>query len=290
MEEPEHKPEEAGKLRWLLTYADLVTLLLAAFVVLFATREPPKPETIQALITAIRESPTFGGPYASANKPFVGGDGPLDRGKQILPDGLKGEAKKKATEDAPKSPAVEVRGEPRDEKEKVICPAGFECHELPTGTQISMPGELLFDPAQAVLKPSALKTLDQIAGAMVKSNGMVRFEGHTDSDPISSAVFPSNWELSAARAAAVAKHFLNKWNFPPNRVMIAGYGEYQPADCAWEATPKECNKNPQEKQHNRRVVVTITNEPRTELEIEEKVRQSGPSPTHGAVGDDDLFD
>ncbi len=260
--EEEHRSAEAGGLRWLLTYADLVTLLLASFVVLFATREAPSPKTIQIIIEAAKK--TFrvvgGGPYGQGEKPFQGGRGVLPNEETIRRE-IKQETPQtpdphKAAEEELESMAASM-GKEVTSMGKYACPQGMKCVELPSGMQVSIPGDLLFDSGSSGLRASALEKLDGLGKYISASSGEVRFEGHTDSDPISSAVFPSNWELSAARAAAVARHFTSKWAFPSRRVVIVGHGEFKPRNCNWNTSPKECNKNPQQKQVNRRVTVTV---------------------------------
>lgn len=265
--EAEHQSAEAGGLRWLLTYADLVTLLLACFVVLFATREPPSPETLEIIAKAAGE--TFGVPHGT---PFQTGENPIEGGSGIFDSqgihvaDVAGKKKREFQQNLPTSPVPPKPPPATDPKEAVLpCPDGAKCEKLEEGMVVEFKGDFLFDSGSSLLRPEARQSLNKV-GRSLKVNTELRFEGHTDSDPIRSAAFPSNWELSTGRAASVAKYFIDTFDFPPNRVSIAGYAEFRPeGDCVWSKTPKECNKDLTQKRRNRRVVITIINEKRNKL-------------------------
>lgn len=99
---------------------------------------------------------------------------------------------------------------------------------------VSLPGAILFDSGQTILRSQCKTVLKKIASIIITEapNEMVRIEGHTDNDPISKQKekFKSNWELSTARAAAVLHFFVEDCGIPPTRVYIAGFGQYQPID------------------------------------------------------------
>lgn len=97
---------------------------------------------------------------------------------------------------------------------------------------VSLPGSVLFDSGQSTLRPQSKATLKKIAGILKSDvpNEMVRIEGHTDDDPIvkQKDKYKSNWELSAARAAAVLHYMVDECRISPTRVYIAGFGQHQP--------------------------------------------------------------
>lgn len=103
------------------------------------------------------------------------------------------------------------------------------------GDRFVFQSEVLFPSGSAVLQPGGEKQLARVAQRLVdissripeNINWVLQVDGHTDSTPISNAIFPSNWELSAARAIAVVK-FLHKEGIPNDRLVAAGYGQYQP--------------------------------------------------------------
>jgi len=97
---------------------------------------------------------------------------------------------------------------------------------------VSLPGAILFDSGQTILRSQSKAVLKKIASVIIVGapNELVRIEGHTDNDPISrqKEKYKSNWELSTARAAAVLHFFVEDCGIPPTRVYIAGFGQYQP--------------------------------------------------------------
>jgi chemotaxis protein MotB len=107
------------------------------------------------------------------------------------------------------------------------------------GDRFVFQSELFFERGQAVLKPEATPELDRIATLLVDLEKQIppdipwvlRVDGHTDVRPIATAQFPSNWALSAARAIAVVQYLISK-GIPPQRLVAAGFGEFQPLDPA----------------------------------------------------------
>lgn len=87
---------------------------------------------------------------------------------------------------------------------------------------------VLFDSGRASIKPEAEKVLDTLIPTLKQSHRHIRVEGHTDNLPIKTVEFPSNWELSTARAVNVIKYIIEKHNFSPYIMSAAGYGEYRP--------------------------------------------------------------
>lgn len=105
------------------------------------------------------------------------------------------------------------------------------------GDRFVFQSEVLFDPGQADVQPGGLPELDALADAILQLeteippdiNWVLRIDGHTDARPISNARFPSNWDLSAARAISVAQYLVSK-GVSPNRLVAAGFGEFTPLD------------------------------------------------------------
>jgi chemotaxis protein MotB len=96
------------------------------------------------------------------------------------------------------------------------------------GLVISMREKLMFDSGKAEIYSKAKKVISDIVKLMGNELNRVAIEGHTDNVPISTKEFPSNWELSTARATNVTRFLLEELNFQPKRLSSAGYGEYQP--------------------------------------------------------------
>jgi len=106
---------------------------------------------------------------------------------------------------------------------------------------------LLFSEGSTTLKSSFFPVLDKIAWLLKETNASIRIEGHTDDTPIHPRhrrKFPSNWELSSARAAAVGRYLMDRHNIPPRRISISGYGP---------TLPSAPNEDPEDKSRNRRV-------------------------------------
>ena len=105
------------------------------------------------------------------------------------------------------------------------------------GDRFVFQSEVFFDPGQAILQPGGRAELDKLAAALIELERQIpkdiawvlRVDGHTDVRPISSSSFPSNWELSAARAISVVQYLIGK-GISPQRLVAAGFGEFQPLD------------------------------------------------------------
>lgn len=96
------------------------------------------------------------------------------------------------------------------------------------GVVVRFAERVLFDLGRADLKPEAVEILDQLAVVLQDVPNPVRVEGHTDDLPINNERFPSNWELSTARATTVVKYLIEEHGFDPRKLSAAGYGEYRP--------------------------------------------------------------
>ncbi|MGE0605082.1 MAG: peptidoglycan -binding protein, partial [Xanthobacteraceae bacterium] len=124
------------------------------------------------------------------------------------------------------------------------------------GDRFVFQSEVLFDPGSAELKESAEPELDKVAAALTELANkipkdipwVIRIDGHTDVRPISNARFPSNWELSSSRAISVVKYLIGK-GLSPDRLVAAGFGEFQPIDPA---------SNDDAYRRNRRIELKIT--------------------------------
>jgi chemotaxis protein MotB len=97
----------------------------------------------------------------------------------------------------------------------------------PDGIMFRLEAPVLFEPASTTLAPGAQPILDTVAEFLARHPGEIRVEGHADAVPISTARFPSNWELSAARAGAVARYFQGR-GLPPDRLAATGFAEFRP--------------------------------------------------------------
>ncbi len=185
--------------RWLISYADLVTLLFTLFVVLYAAKDQAQ---VQRVVAAIAQT----GQRAAPTISYPGGNGVLPGGREVK------DARVTVEQVFATNTTLNARARIVDTKDGFI---------------ISMAEAGFFAPGEAQLRDDARTLLEKIAVALRSSTTQVRVEGHTDAIPISTARFPSNWELSSARASIVLSHLLAQ-GIPPARLSLAGYGGERP--------------------------------------------------------------
>jgi chemotaxis protein MotB len=123
------------------------------------------------------------------------------------------------------------------------------------GTRLSFEDQVLFDFGKAAINPTGFVFLDKIADVLNKIPYAVRVEGHTDNVPIQTRRFPSNWELSVARAVSVVKYFAEVSNIDPRRLSAVGYGESRPV---------AANDTLSNRAKNRRVEILLLTEDKEE--------------------------
>lgn len=197
--------------RWLLTYADLITLLMAFFVILYALAVSDH-QKISELENALRNAfniTSGAGSAALSGAPnvLVGGATPVDFALVEMQKQIEKAAKDAQAEDG--QAAVNTKMTER-------------------GLVVSLASSAFFDAGGAYLKPDAVKLMNKVAANLKRSNRNILVEGHTDDTPINTRQYPSNWELSTARATSVVRYFVEMHRIPPNRLSAAGYGEYKP--------------------------------------------------------------
>lgn len=227
--------------RWVISYADFVTMLLALFMVMFATSSmgDMKVKDVNKSIQKVFASKTADIELSQEEntkntEAQKTPESKLDNtGKTIL-DGGDGilDAQKIAEQiekDIDMKTSVKVLKSDR-------------------GVVIRLNDTMLFDPGSAIIKPQAKATLEKISSSLAKFENPILIEGHTDSMPIRNEKFPSNWELSTARATNIIKYLTEAQKFPPSRLSAVGYGEYMPI---------EQNTTPQGRAKNRRVDIIV---------------------------------
>ena len=241
----EHEKEPNHE-RWLVSYADFITLLFAVFVTLYAMSQTDKKKA-EEVLASMRES--FGYSTTSAGaKPTVIDSGAMS----IIPSIQKTQ---------PPSQRGKIRGSEQDFRatkasiEAYLTKAGALSKVAVSVTQrglvVSLKEAGFFDSGSAALRPGSLSLLNDVVSSLTGYSNDVRVEGHTDNVPISSAAYPSNWELSTARATNVLQYLVKQEDFDPARISAAGYGEYRPvAD----------NGDPEGRAKNRRVDIVLLNE------------------------------
>lgn len=225
--------------RWLLTYADLITLLLALFIVMFAMSS-----------TDARKYDQLKEALSSAfNMTSGGSKGVLDSSSSILPA-----AGTQPVLQGGNPEYKELQDIMAQLRENLTREVGVEASKGVTmginerGLVVSLANSTFFDPGAASLAPGAKEALRTIAGSLVFANRHVMVEGHTDNTPIHTFRYPSNWELSTARSTTVVRSLITDFKLSPKRLSASGYGEYYPV------APNDTAEN---RAKNRRVDIVI---------------------------------
>jgi len=238
--------------RWLVSYADFITLLFAFFVVMFASSQTDKSKAKQiseAVEKALAEGKSVGVPPAVAK--ILGGTVD-DKGQGNAQMKGPGGAQKAAKEDQPDE-AIELTPSFKEltaELEKEIKDGKVEVSLEPRGLVVSLKQAAFFPSGGDVLDPSTYPTLEKVAEALNSLSSPIRIEGHTDSVPIHTARFKSNWELSAARSIAMMDILVTRFKLDPSRMGIVGLAD---------TDPEADNDTPEGRAKNRRVDVVIMN-------------------------------
>ncbi len=212
--------------RWLLTYADMITLLLAFFIVMYSISQ--------------LDAKKFGKMAEALNGVLRGGPSIFD--KYIEPQASQGHGLLKFGNLRMIQKLVEEKFEKLGRSEEVIT----EITER--GLVVHIVESALFPTGSAELQPRSMEVLDLIARRIVGIPNHIRIEGHTDDRPIQTARYPSNWELSSARATEVVRYFVDNHGVEPDRISALGYGSYRPV---------KPNNSIENRARNRRVDVVI---------------------------------
>jgi len=216
--------KEANHERWLVSYADFITLLFAVFVTLYAMSQTDK-KKVEEVMASMRDS--FGySTTTSGAKPNVIDSGAIN----VIP------SLSKVTVAPPRR--GKSRGSEHDFK---VTKSSIEAYLLKAGAQgkvtvtitprglvVSLKEAGFFDSGSAALKQSSYTLLNDVVSSLASYSNAIRVEGHTDNVPISSQAFPSNWELSTSRATNVLQYLTKQDDFDPSRISATGYGEYRP--------------------------------------------------------------
>jgi len=216
--------------RWLVSYADFITLLLAFFVLLYASSNLDKQKIARlaaAIHSAFHELDAFPG---DTSKPYKAVPSDPQLQPQSLPPELEQLMK---SELATRSHIAEidvekVRRELQEALGSEIKHGEIELRVTPLGFIISLNELGFFGSGEARLLPSAVWKLTRITRILNEHDFDIRVEGHTDNRPVHKLQYRSNWELSTARATEVVRLLIEQFEVDPTRISIAGYGEYHP--------------------------------------------------------------
>ncbi len=220
------KEEHVNHERWLVSYADFITLLFAFFVVMFAASnedEAKAGQVARSFQAAFSELGIFS-PSAASVAIFGDGDAAASAMLDSIvimpgPGGGKGEGDYELEQ-------VQDRLEKMLERE--VEEGQVRLNIDSRGLTVSLNEAGFFSPGAAVIEAQALEALEGIAARLLDLPYDLRVEGHTDDIPISTARFPSNWEFSTSRATNVLRYLIAQGGIPPSRLSAVGYGEYRP--------------------------------------------------------------
>jgi chemotaxis protein MotB len=250
-----HKHEEhANHEAWAIPYGDLITLLLAFFVVMYAmssVNEGKYRVLSDSLVAAFQGAPKTMEPIQVGEKQLgPGADLAITLPRQPMIDGQQQRAIQPIAMAQARQERDDLAGV-ADEVEQSM--SDLIDRELVTvrrhgkWVEVEIRTDILFPSGIATLSPPAEQVLQQLAETLKPFPNAIRVEGHTDNRPISTAAFPSNWELSAARAASVV-HLFTRAGMDPSRLAVIGLGENRPA---------QSNETADGRNANRRVLLVI---------------------------------
>jgi chemotaxis protein MotB len=243
----EHENHE----RWLVSYADFMTLLFAFFVVMYAVSRVDNKRLIQAA-DSIKWAMHFSGTGGTGALPVFDGP-PTEGGGPALRSGkAKVEEQREAIEMLRKKLEKRVRAFVIDRQTKPVVSVVVEGRKL----TVRLAATDFFDSGQAVLRPQILPVLDAIADELVPLQRLLRAEGHTDETPTGNERWRNNWELSAARAATVVTYLEQAHGARPELLAAVGLGSSHPLAKGDTAEAHE---------RNRRVELVLELDPKDEI-------------------------
>jgi chemotaxis protein MotB len=243
--------------RWLVSYADFITLLFAFFVVMYAIssiNEGKYRVLSDSLVHAFKEAP-------STDKVIVMGE----RRSELLDGSGRpiGQQAVRSSEPAQQPVTEKMKSIARDVKSAMAAlekQGQVRVTQSPRGITVEISASTLFASGDATLQPQSAQALAAVAQVLAGIDNPIQVEGHTDNVPINIPAFPSNWELSSARAGSVVR-LLVEQGVPPARLVAIGYADNKAIDT---------NATPDGRARNRRVNVLILNnvEGATEISLQ----------------------
>lgn len=246
-------PDEPN--RWVVSYADFTTMLLALFIVLYAVSQM-NIANMREFTTSLKKSFTGLKVESSIKKKDLTDVFSTTKAKIIaIPvemtfqeqvDDLKEKLQK--AEEKLSVDMIQLDSLKKTLEADIGTQNEINMIHSERGLTISLADKILFESGSAEIKKDAIPTLNKIAAVLKDIPNSIRIEGHTDNQPIQTEKFPSNWELSTARATSIVKMFIDKYSFSPDNISAAGYGEFKPV---------AINTTPEGRQSNRRVDIVV---------------------------------
>ena len=238
--------------RWLVSYADFITLLFAFFVVMFASSQTDKAKA-RAISESVSQALDKGGVQAMVHEVLGGTVDEKGSGNAQM-KGPGGSEPKNVPPPPPPSNAAELLPKLQylSEALKAEIKAGkLEIKQEERGLVISLQQAAFFPSGDDTIDPQTFTAIDKIATLFRDSPNPIRLEGHTDSRPIHTERFHNNWELSAARGIAMLDLLSTRFGIPHQRLAVVGYAD---------TVPKASNETEEGRARNRRVDIVILNQ------------------------------
>jgi chemotaxis protein MotB len=257
MSRKKRHPEHVNHERWLVSYADFITLLFAFFVVLYSSSQVDK-RKVGKLSLAIQVAFQQMGVFETSNTklPLSTTEPMPFQDVQAIENVVRSQDLQRFVQPARGTLSnallpgdiLDIQGE----IEKALAPEiqrhVVELSSRREGLVISLREVGFFESGSATLRSSSQDAMDRLSTILKNRDELLRIEGHTDNVPIHTAQFHSNWELSTARATGLIEMFIDRYQFSPGRLAAAGYAEYHPVDS---------NSTAEGKAHNRRVDIVV---------------------------------
>ncbi|SER94892.1 chemotaxis protein MotB [Gracilibacillus ureilyticus] len=256
------RSESKGAPKWMVTYSDMITLILVFFILLF-TMSQIDAEKFKEVAVALRSSNIFDSMPAIMEEQTITDDHATDVTKNENNQDPSDSLEEIITDTVPSN--NDVIREDKDTLDQLLAEVETYLKEnnlnnvisatrTDQGVVLVLQENVLFDSGEAEVLDPAKPFLDKVSTLLSNISNQVRVEGHTDNRPISNFRFPSNWELSGARASSVIRYILETNEFDQSRFIAAGFGDTRPV------APNNSIENWSK---NRRVEIVILEESET---------------------------
>ncbi len=249
-------PEHVNLERWLVSYADFITLLFAFFVIMYAMSQSDS-HKLRQVTEGLRKAFSSAGPVGMVNLGGNSGGNTINLGDNADPAGGRLDNLPAGKTHTAADPDPDLQGV-RELLEETISLefGGTEVSDRPQmqfdsrGLVVRVAAKDYFAEGEIEVRPDLRPVLDRIGDVLSKTNRLIRLEGHTDEGEKLSSRFSNHWEFSSARASWVANYWLKRFEFDPSRIGVAGYGFYRPL---------AKGSDPWKRAKNRRVEIIILN-------------------------------
>lgn len=239
-----HDAEHDNSERWLLTYSDLITLLMIFFVIMYAMSnvDAQKYQVLSQSLNGALDPSGFGGTGSGG----TGSGGGINLENAISETEAKAESEGKTNKMDPELLAAAEKIRQLLKEKGLQDKVSVSIQER--GVVVGLMNTVLFESGSTQIKKDAVPTLIAIGEVANGVHNYIRVEGNTDDVPMNTPQFPSNWELSVIRATEVLKLLISQSKVSPDRISAVGYGEYRPT------VP---NSSAENRSRNRKVDIVI---------------------------------